>query len=618
MHQIRDRGYKREDQHVRPRAKTKIDVLAALAMILLSSGSGGGGGGGAGFGIQPCAAAGVVARTTTAIITSTSATTTTPAISITTTTTTTTTTSPISTCADGHVQYKALPAGDGRGVQPSYNYRPRAPDDRGLDWPWTIAIQQSLPPLTSWRYSHPYFSGRRQRRQIETELDVENMCNQGFHDCRGLSTNICCPNTSYCIVDVGGKPLCCALGKRCDAQDPCNTTATYCEPIITVTQRLSGTGALHTSLVQTTSCCSRRCGTTLHVCAASFGGQCCGNDAVCVRGGECRLTPNPGPPFETAGKTTTTTTATVSMPCETGYVQCVRAVGGGCCPEDTVCTVSGGVAGCGPILKGSGGGATPTPSGNGTGTPPGEKDPSGSGGGGLNGAQKAGVGATLGLVGLGLVYLAAYVAMRWRAKRSGEPQFGARPAEAAAGVRTPRAPFSPFAYLGGGRTPSRSRFFGGGGGGGSPGAIKAGERYEMSGDGNGGGGYAAHAPQEMGGNGQYAYYDYNNAYGGPPQELGGYVPAYELGPGYVPPEMEAAGNYNQPSYAVGEQTPTFGHSSPNTLNSEAHGGGGGYVSSPPPQGMDFTGSTVQLNPNPNIDDGDRGNRRGVPSRRPVP
>jgi len=238
--------------------------------------------------------------------------------------------------------YNAINARDSRAE--AYPQQPAL--IRGL-YPRGYNVELSLPMESSWRYIGGGSGPDKGinlglfRRQDE---DVEAYCNQGMHVCRAFDVVGCCGNDAYCIVTSEKEGKCCPLGKVC-GEDPCSMTATFCSQVVTLTNTANPAEVTTTT---TSACCGRPCSLTMHLCDEKFGGFCCGNDAVCISSKMCRATPNPNTPTTSVPTKVTFTTEE----CPTGSFACAENAGGGCCPNNMICTEVSSKAGC--ALSGSG------------------------------------------------------------------------------------------------------------------------------------------------------------------------------------------------------------------------------------------------------------------------
>ncbi|KAJ4267790.1 hypothetical protein NW762_003905 [Fusarium torreyae] len=183
-------------------------------------------------------------------------------------------------------------------------------------------------------------------------------CGKDHHNCLDIGfPDDCCDNDSYCYVNRKGDPKCCPIGSSCTSDSPCKSTEYFCTRIITS----SGTATAQEG------CCDRKCPkTSLYLCPASLGGNCCGYNSECRAGGDCA---------STRPASRTDLLSPIPEGCTTSQHRC--SDGAGCCDNDQECTQVSGEGFCAQ--------ATPTESG----VTIVEDD---EGGGGLSDGAKAGIG----------------------------------------------------------------------------------------------------------------------------------------------------------------------------------------------------------------------------------
>ncbi|RPB18527.1 hypothetical protein L211DRAFT_724315 [Terfezia boudieri ATCC MYA-4762] len=305
-------------------------------------------------------------------------------------------------------------------------------------------VGNSLPMESSWRYtgggSGPNAGINLGLFRRQTTGDVEAYCNQGMHVCRGFDAIGCCNNNAYCIITKEGDGKCCPLGSVC-GEDPCSMTSTFCRKVVTVTPTNTAATAQATTSTNT-GCCLRACSYTMHLCDQKFGGYCCGNDAVCLPNKMCQATPNPNMPTTSIPTKVTVTT----QKCSTGSFACAAAAGGGCCPDNMICTDISSTPGCArsgsglktrvifsqtasgiviesvtenPSLTGIPGSASNTGGANQT------LDTSFSSG--LNAGAKAGIGIGIGIAVLAIIALGAFFFIRHRKNKTATANAAAQP-----------------------------------------------------------------------------------------------------------------------------------------------------------------------------------------------
>ncbi|OAA54245.1 hypothetical protein SPI_08864 [Niveomyces insectorum RCEF 264] len=132
-------------------------------------------------------------------------------------------------------------------------------------------------------------------------------CAAGQHSCLDINSTICCTNDRYCLLDPNTlEPACCLVGSSCGS--PCNAAQYACNATTTVTTtrtapssstQLQSDAPTVTAIVTTTTtsvfaaCCGRRCpGTSMFLCASTFGGGCCSFGQTCASHSQCIWTTN--------------------------------------------------------------------------------------------------------------------------------------------------------------------------------------------------------------------------------------------------------------------------------------------------------------------------------------
>lgn len=261
---------------------------------------------------------------------------------------------------------------------------------------------------------------------------------------RAFDVNGCCNNNAYCIITKEGDGKCCPLGSVC-GEDPCSMTSTLCKKVVTVTPT-GGAATAQATTSTSTGCCLRACAYTMHLCDKKFGGFCCGNDAACIASNMCKATPNPSMPTTSIPTKVTVTTQL----CSKGSFSCAAAAGGGCCPNNMICTDVNSTPGCAlsgsavktrviftqtaggvvtdkvtgtPSLTGTADGASTT---GGT-ILPSATSSSSSSSSGLSAGAKAGIGIGVAVAALAVIALGAFFFIRHRKNKTAAVNAAAQP-----------------------------------------------------------------------------------------------------------------------------------------------------------------------------------------------
>ncbi|KAF3761106.1 hypothetical protein M406DRAFT_353709 [Cryphonectria parasitica EP155] len=176
-------------------------------------------------------------------------------------------------------------------------------------------------------------------------------CGTDSHPCSDINSTLCCPDTTYCLVNsTSWQAQCCDLGSTCG--EACTPNQYLVNYTSTITRSATTTQSTYAA------CAPRVCTSTNYLCPSSLGGGCC------AYGSDCGVNADgQGVCLGTAGGTTSTASteamSTLVTPVASGCTaqgQTYCTAGGGCCDAGYACTLVSSQVMCSAVT------ATPTSS----------------------------------------------------------------------------------------------------------------------------------------------------------------------------------------------------------------------------------------------------------------
>ncbi|KAI3396583.1 hypothetical protein diail_12034 [Diaporthe ilicicola] len=183
----------------------------------------------------------------------------------------------------------------------------------------------------------------------------DGFCPVNNHPCSEVNatTDVCCENTKYCIINETSLAVeCCPLGSTCGGQ--CDTNSYY--SVLTSTKTTSSSTTTQTLA----ACVARACSSSQYLCPESMGGDCCPYDSDCASGKQCLVRST------TSSSTTAGPTVATMIPSgcsKQGDSTC--SGGAGCCGAGSACTTVSSQPMCAPVTTTSSSSGGPAPTGSG-------------------------------------------------------------------------------------------------------------------------------------------------------------------------------------------------------------------------------------------------------------